>query len=893
MESDRSMVGRTVSHFRILRMLDSGGMGVVYEAEDLALGRHVAVKVLPEELTRDAAAMERVRREARAASALNHPNICTIHDLGESEGQPFIVMELLQGRTLKTLLAGKPLEVGQLLELAEQIAAGLESAHAQGIIHRDIKPANVFVCDHGPAKILDFGLAKHAALLADTSESPTSVPDDGLTLPGSTVGTVAYMSPEQARGQPLDKRTDLFSFGIVLYEMATGVRPFEGATAAEVFSALLTGAPVAPHELNRQLAPELAAIIAKTLEKDRELRYQSASEIRADLRRLQRTREHGPLSATSAPAWRARTHSRRPFVLAGIGIAVVALVTAGVLLARRFGEGPAPSAEGPPRIAVLPFVNLGAAEDSYFVEGMTDEVRAALMSLPSLQVIARASAEQYRNTSKPPDQIGRELGVRYLLTGKVQWDRHGREATARIRVTPELVDLKAGGTPATAWQRSFDAVVSQAFEVQTQIASEVVRALGVSLSNPVVSAPGRTTENLEAWDAYLRGQELTQQGAAVDIPTLRRGLEAYQKAVAIDPKFALAWARLSHVQGTMVSNSGGSRVEMLESRRAAERAVALAPDLPEARLALGDSYRFADDLARAFQEYTYAVRAAPASADVLGTLAAAEHNLGRWDDALGHLRRAQSLDPRSPLHLRRLALTLLYLRRHDEAVSAADTGLTLAPTNLALLLLKISALLAKGDLSAARQVIASPPANVEPVTLFVFISTYWDLYWVLDDSQQRRLIEAPPDAFADPSYRDLVLAEVHALRGEAEAARKHADLARRGFEARLKTTQGDSGIISLLGLMLAYLGKGEEAIRQGKLALELQPPSKNAYAGPYRQHQLIRIYLQLGQNEKALDLLEPLLQMPYHLSPAWLRIDPTFAPLRGHPRFDRLTRVAN
>jgi len=892
MESNRSMVGRTVSHFRILRMLDSGGMGVVYEAEDLTLGRHVAVKVLPAELARDAAAMERVRREARAASALNHPNICTIHDLGESEGQPFIVMELLQGRTLKTLLGGKPLEVGQLLELAEQVVAGLESAHAQGIIHRDIKPANVFVCDQGPAKILDFGLAKHTAPLGDTSESPTSVPDDGLTRPGSTVGTVSYMSPEQARGQPLDKRTDLFSFGIVLYEMATGVRPFEGATAAEVFSALLTGAPVAPHELNRQLAPELAAIIAKTLEKDRELRYQSASEIRADLRRLQRTREHGPLSARSAPAWRARTHNRRPFVFAGIGIALVALVAAGALLARRFG-GPAHSAEGPPRIAVLPFVNLGAQEDSYFVEGMTDEVRAALMSLPSLQVIARASAEQYRNTSKPPDQIGRELGVRYLLTGKVHWDRHGGEATARIRVTPELVDLKARGAPATAWQRSFDAVVSQAFEVQTQIASEVVRALGVSLSNPVLPAPGRTTENLEAWDAYLRGQELTQQGAAVDIPTLRRGLEAYQRAVALDPKFALAWARLSHVQGTMTSNSGGSREEMMESRRAAERAVELAPDLPEARLALGDSYRFADDLARAFQEYTYAVRAAPASADVLSTLAAAEHNLGRWHDALGHLQRAQSLDPRAPLHHRRLALTLLFLRRHDEAVGAADAGLALAPSNLALLLLKISALLAKGDLDAARRIIASPPGNVEPVTLFVFISTYWDLYWVLDDSQQLRLIQARPDPFADPSYRDLVLAEVHLLRGEAEKACRHAELARQAFEARLKTTPREPEILSLLGLMLAYLANGDEAIRQGKLALELQPPSKNSYAGPYRQHQLVRIYLQLGQNEKALDLLEPLLQMPYHLSPAWLRLDPTFAPLRGHPRFDRLTRGAN
>jgi len=891
MESDRSMVGRTVSHFRILRMLDSGGMGVVYEAEDLSLGRHVAVKVLPEELARDAAAMERVRREARAASALNHPNICTVHDLGESEGQPFIVMELLQGRTLKTLLAGKPLEVGQLLELAEQVAAGLESAHTQGIIHRDIKPANVFVCDHGPAKILDFGLAKHAAPLGDTSESPTSVPDDGLTRPGSTVGTVAYMSPEQARGQPLDKRTDLFSFGIVLYEMATGVRPFEGATAAEVFSALLTGAPVAPHELNRELAPELAAIIAKTLEKDRELRYQSASEIRADLRRLQRTREHGPLSATSAPAWRAGRSSRRGIVIAGVTIALAAL---GALLVSRLGPRALRPGDAPPRIAVLPFVNLGAPEDAYFVEGMTDEVRAALVSLPNSHVIARSSAEQYRNTTKPPEQIGRELGVRYLLTGKVQWDRSAPGSAARIRVTPELVDLGAGGTPAIAWQHSFDAVLSQAFEVQTQIATEVVRSLGVSLASPVRPAQGRSTRNADAWDAYLRGQELSQEGAISDVPTLRRAVDSYRRAVELDPKFALAWSRLSRVYGTIAANSSGAREDRAAARQAAERAVELAPDLADARLALGDLYRSQDqDLARAFREYTLALRAEPASAQVLGTLAAAEQNLGRWQDALEHLRTAQSLDPRSPLHARRLALTLLYLRRHEEAVNAANSGLALAPNNQSLRLLKVATRIAQGDLADARRVIASTPDSVDTEGLLVFVATYWELYWVLDDAQQRRVLAAGPDAFADPSFRDLVFAEIHAMRGEVEEARRHAEAARREFERQVAAAPGDSEVSSLLALTLAYLGRGNEAVRFGRQALDAQPPSKDAYFGPYRQHQLVRIHLLLGQNDAALDLLEPLLRIPYHLTPAWLRIDPTFAPLRGHPRFDRLTRSAN
>jgi TolB-like protein/Flp pilus assembly protein TadD len=863
-------------------------MGIVYEAEDLALGRHVAVKLLPEEMARDSDALQRVRREACAASALNHPNICTIHDLGESEGRPFIVMELLQGRTLKTHLAGKPLEIGQLLDLAEQVAAGLESAHAQGIIHRDIKPANIFVCEHGPAKILDFGLAKHSVSFGDLSESPTSAPDDDLTRPGATMGTAAYMSPEQARGQLLDTRTDLFSFGVVLYEMATGVKPFDGATAAEHFSALLTGAPVAPHELNRQLDPELERIIAKALEKDRALRYQSASEIRADLRRVQRTREHAPPSTASGPAWRARTSRWRAFVIAGV---TIALAAAGALLVSRFGPRALRSGDAPPRIAVLPFVNLGAPEDAYFVEGMTDEVRAALVALPNSQVIARSSAEQYRNTTKPPEQIGRELGVRYLLTGKVHWDRSAPGSSARIRVTPELVDLGAGGAPAIAWQRSFDAVLSQAFEVQTEIATEVVRSLGVSLAGPVRPAPGRSTRNADAWDAYLRGQELSQQGAISDVPTLRRALDSYRRAVELDPKFALAWSRLSRVYGTIATNSSGAREDQAAARQTAERAVELAPDLAEARLALGDLYRSQDhDLARAFREYTLALRAEPASAQVLGTLAAAEQNLGRWQDALEHLRTAQSLDPRSPLHARRLALTLLYLRRHEEAVSAANSGLALAPTNQSLRLLKVATRVAQGDLADARRVIASTPDTVDTEALLVFVATYWELYWVLDDAQQRRVLAAGPDAFADPSYRDLVFAEIHALRGEPEEAHRHAQAARADFERQLAAEPGDSELSSLLAVALAYLGRGDEAVRLGRRALDAQPPSKDAYFGPYRQHQLVRIHLLLGHKEEALDLLEPLLRIPYHLSPGWLRLDPTFAPLRGNPRFERIAR---
>jgi serine/threonine protein kinase/tetratricopeptide (TPR) repeat protein len=884
------MIGSTVSHFRVLRKLGGGGMGVVYEAEDQILGRRVALKFLPEDMGRDASAMERLRREARAASALNHPNICTVYDLGEADGRPFIVMELLQGRTLKHRIAGKPLDIDQLLDLGGHIAAGLETAHDLGIVHRDIKPANIFTTEQGQAKILDFGLAKLALppLGHDSSETPTASFDEPLTSPGATVGTAAYMSPEQARGRDLDVRTDLFSFGAVLFEMATGVRPFRGTSNTELFNAILVETPLAASKLNPLVPEELDRIIEKALEKDRELRYQRGSEIRADLRRLQRARDSG--SATAASSRSGQTPPMRRRRLALVVLAVV-LFGAGALLARRWGSAPDRSSNRPPRIAVLPFVNLGAPQDGFFVEGMTDEVRSALASLPNLQVIARASANQYRNTDKPPEQIGRELGVRYLLTGTIQWERGQPTGTPRIRVSPELVDLGSGHVPTTAWQRSFDAVVSHAFDVQTRIAAEVVGALGVPLSNQVQPAFGRSTQFPAAYEAFLRGQHLSEAG---DVPTLRRAAESYERALEIDPRFALAWAQLSQVHRSIFVNASSPSEHAKASLDAAQRALALAPDLPEARLAAGNYYRqVPQDLARAFQEYALALRAAPANAEVLATLGAAEQNLGRWEDSLEHIRRARSLDPRAATHARRLGTTLLYLRRHAEAFDAVSEGLALAPTNLSLLMHKTATLLAQGDLRAAQDVTRNPPPGVEAVDLAAYVATYWDLYWVLDGAQQSLLFEARPEAFGDSAYRDFVLAEVHALRGEKEKARPHAEAARRAFETQLATESDDSELHALLGVMLAYLGRRDEAILHGQRALALLPPSKDAYYGPYRQHQLVRIYLLVGEREKALDLLEPLLRMPYHVSSAWLRIDPTFASLRGEPRFERLAQGPN
>ena len=538
------MIGKRVSHYDVVSALGSGGMGVVYEAEDTRLGRRVALKFLPPELGRDPHALERFQREARAASALNHPNICTVFAIEEHDDEHFIVMELLDGQTLAHALAGQRFETTQLLEAAIQIADALESAHAKGIVHRDIKPANIFLNARGQVKILDFGLAKIEAQFGqpttDESGSAETQAALGLTQPGTAMGTVAYMSPEQARGQLTDARTDLFSCGTVFYQMAAGALPFKGDTSAVVFDAILNRAPVPVTQVAGDVPADFGRILDKALEKDRNLRYQTATELKTDLIRLKRDIDSGRKPAADL------TDSR----------------------------GDAKPTEK--SIAVLYFENLsGVKEDEYFRDGITEDIITELSKIKGLKIFPRPTVLGYRDKTVTPQQVGRELKAAYVLFGSL------RRAGNRLRINTQLIDAQ---TDFPLWSERYDRELEDVFEVQDEIARKIAEALRITLTPQEREAiAAKPTENLQAYDLYLRGKSHARRVTRQD---LEFALQMFEGAVALDAKFALAHAGIANVSAQFHYHYDREGGWMDRAETSAERAAALQPNQPEVLVAL-------------------------------------------------------------------------------------------------------------------------------------------------------------------------------------------------------------------------------------------------------------------------------------------------------------------
>ena len=654
-EEEAALVGKRISHYRILHKLGGGGMGVVYEAEDTRLGRHVALKFLPEELARDAQALERFQREARAASALNHPHICTIYDFGEFERGPFIVMEALEGSTLKHRISGKPLPCELVVELGIHIAEALEAAHAKSILHRDIKPANIFVTQRGAAKLLDFGLAKLAGATVETlfsQEDTATEHSKDLTIPGERMGTAPYMSPEQTRGEPVDARSDLFSLGAVLYEMATGQPAFSGETIARIREAILTQEPISPRKLNPRVPGSLEQVVSKAIKKEPVERYQRAAELRADLLRVKE--EIGS-------RWLRR----------GVAAAVL-LVLLLVALGWRFAWfGSAPRSGAVRSIAVLPLANLSNdSEQEYFADGMTEQLTTDLGQISALRVISRTSAMQYKSTNKKLPEIARELGVDAVVEGSVE--RVGDQ----VRITAQLIEAS---TDRHLWAKSYERDLRDLLGLQDDVAREIASEVKIKMTTQEQSrlSNARPLEPA-ASEAYLRGlHELHGISAEptedLKSQSIEKAIAYFQEAVSHDPNDAQAYSGLADAYASLSPFYRAPLQVMPKAKAAAAKAVELDDTLAETHASLGYvSMTFDWDWPRAEREFHRALELNPSSARAHSGYA--QYLLfvgGRSEQAIQELYEAYALDPLLPQAHGDLAWFLFLTRRYNEAIEAA------------------------------------------------------------------------------------------------------------------------------------------------------------------------------------------------------------------------------
>jgi serine/threonine protein kinase/tetratricopeptide (TPR) repeat protein len=877
--------GEQIGPFRIEQELGRGGMGVVYLAHDTKLDRLVAIKSLPAELMENTTARTRFAREARVLASLNHPNIATIYEeFQEAEGVGYLVLEYVPGQTLAERVAGARLKPQEALSIAQQIAEAVAAAHEHEVIHRDLKPGNIKITPEGRIKVLDFGLAK--ALGGEAVDQQSTV-----TEPGRVIGTPAYMCPEQVRGLETNERCDIWSFGCVLYEMLTGKVPFEGKTVSDTLAGILDREPNW-HALPQATPANIKVLLRRCLEKDSRRRLHDIADAAIEINETLNLPATAPPVTTPSisltPHIAVKARSRRiAMVIAATIIIVLSAIAVRFILEQRTG----PVSEAI-RLVVLPFENLGSAEDEYFAAGITDAITARLATIRGLAVISRQSAMRYKKREESAQQIANELRIDYILVGTVQRERPS-DPTSRVRIIPRLIKA---ADDAHVWAQAYDNDMSEVFLVQSDLAERVAQGLNIALVERERRAlRSRPTENMEAYDYYLRGNDYYHRiylGRYFEI-----AIGMYEKAVELDSKFALAYAQLSRCHAMMYWQYYDHTLERLEmAKKAVDRALQLQPDLPEAHLALGHYYYHCQsDWDGALHEFAIARKSLPNDSDLLSFIGLVQRRQGKFEEALANIKRASELDPISDNITINLGETFTYMRNYPQAMRCFDRAILLAPDAARPYCYKASLyLLWEGSTEKARAVVEEALKTIKSPDEWSIVNSLIDLD-VYEGNYQEALdrlslksedMDIESQDFFIP--RAMRYASIYGYMNKSDFAKKYYDEGRNILEAKIQQQPDDARFHSALGIAYAGLGRKEDAIREGRLAVELLPVSREAMRGTYRVADLARIYVMVGEFDSAIKQIGILLSQPSELSIPLLRLDPAWAPLGDHPRFKKL-----
>ncbi len=901
--------GTKLGPYEIVGPLGVGGMGEVYRARDTTLDREVALKLMPAAIAGDAERLARFEREAKILASVNHPSIGAIYSLEEANGVRVLVLELVEGESLDHRLRTGSVPVGETLSICRQVAAALQAAHAKGIVHRDLKPGNVMVDSHGTVKVLDFGIAKMPGLeAAGASEQRPIDPHDQagaattpaavgmahrLTSTGMMVGTAPYMSPEQIRQQQLDKRSDIWSFGCLVFELLAGRRPFERETVADTLSAILE------HEPRWSLLPAdtpdgVQTLVRRCLRKAPDQRLHDIADARIELDEALQGRTDVPLAQSMPTSSGFAAPTRQSPVRRWLAAAAIAAAMAGLgwwLGTNRESLQPAPRAAATgdrQMIAVLPFENLGPPERQYFADGMTEEITSRLAAVDGVGVTSRTTVMEYDRAGKSVGQIGAELGVQYILEATLRWD----DAANQVRFTPQLINV---ASDTHVWAENYDRLIENMFAVQSEIAERVLDQIGLTLQgSQQATAKGRGTSSQEAYDAYLRaGDQLVRTDELYAEESMRSALELLQQAVALDPDFALAHARLAMAHGFahhLYYDRTESRRQQM--RASAERALEVAPQLPEGHLALGQYYRSGLEYELALAEYELAARGRPGDSLAVQAIAESHWYLGNTDEASASYERAFALDPqRLVLYCNAGGVHRMTLD-FGAAANLHDLAVAVRPERACpYFCLAFVYLNGQGPV-AAREFLESIPTGIQLDTLPPI-----NYPWLIVDLIEGRFADAlerldsGPDTFDWIQFyypKALLRAQIYLQTDRFDEARASFEQAREQLDALLLARPGDPRLHTALGIVYAGLGRKTDAIEAGRRGVGLLPYQKDKFAGPFRLKDMALIYAMVGETDLALDSLEILAGLPSLAHLPEILLDPTWSMLRDEPRFNAL-----